>query len=134
MSYSAPAMLLQRNIAAGLALAALLVVGAPMSASAAEPAYLGEVDDMPLPAGFVEDRQAGMVFDKPEGRIVDAVARGSGARADIVAFYREALPGLGWNAEGSAGELRWHRDGEALRIEIAGSGATVTVRFHIAPR
>ena len=89
---------------------------------------------MPLPAGFSEDRSAGMAFDKPEGRIIEAVARGRGDRAAVVSFYRNALPELGWAAESDAGFLAWRREGEALRLEVTGAGTEVVIRFHIAPQ
>jgi hypothetical protein len=106
---------------------------------AGDPEYLAAVADLPLPAGLVEDVDAGLSFDKPEGRIVEALARGAIAKTDVAAFYRAALPGLGWKplTDGQAGS-RWQRGGEVLSVDFAGNGAgnsgsPLVVRFSIAP-
>jgi hypothetical protein len=109
-------------------------------ALAADPEYLAAVADLPLPPGLVEDVGAGLSFDKPEGRIVEALARGAVAKTDVAAFYRAALPGLGWKplADERAGS-RWQRGGEVLSVDIVGNGNTgsgnpLLVRFSIAPK
>jgi hypothetical protein len=127
-------MFLHCNIVARRAAILVLVAALAGPAAAAEQAYLREVEDMPLPAGLVEDSAAGVSFDKPEGRIVEAVATGRGTGPQVVAFYRQALPELGWRAVGSPQALSWRREGESLWLEVAESGPIVTVRFHIAPR
>ena len=127
-------MFLHCNILARCAAVALLLAGLAGSPAAADSAFLQEVADMPLPAGFTEDTAAGMAFDKPEGRIIEAVASGRGAVVDVAGFYRNALPELGWTAVGRPEALAWRREGEMLRIDIAATGPTVTVRFHIAPQ
>ena len=101
---------------------------------AADPEYLTAVADLPLAPGLVEEVGAGISFDKPEGRIVEAVARGDVAPADIMAFYRAALPGLGWRSlvDGASGS-RWQRGGEILSVEIIDSRNPLVVRFSIAP-
>jgi len=102
---------------------------------AADPEYLAAVADLPLPPGLVEDVGAGISFDKPEGRIVEALARGAVAKTDVAAFYRAALPGLGWKplADDRAGS-HWQRGGEILRVDIVDAGDPLLVRFSIAPR
>jgi hypothetical protein len=126
-------MFLRCNILLRSAAAGLLAIGFGGVAVAAEPAYLREVSDIPLPAGLVEDAAAGVAFDKPGGRIVEAVARGDGAAGPVVAFYRAALPQLGWRPVGAADALSWRREGESLRLEVAEAGPVVTVRFYLAP-
>ena len=128
-------MLLHCNIVARLVAVAVLTAGLalPMTAQAADQVYLQEIDDMPLPPGFVEDAGAGVSFDKPEGRIVEAVARGTGSRSTVVEFYRAALPQLGWRVEENSGLQRWRREGETLRLDVAGTPPTITVRFVLAP-
>ena len=103
-------------------------------ALAADPEYLAAVADLPLPPGLVEDVDAGLSFDKPEGRIVEAVARGAITQGDVAAFYRTSLPGLGWRqiAEGRFGS-RWQRGEEILSVDIVDSGDPLVVRFSIAP-
>jgi hypothetical protein len=103
-------------------------------ALAADPEYLTAVADLPLPPGLVEDVDAGINFDKPEGRIVEALARGAVAKTDVAAFYRTALPGLGWKPlAGNQSGSRWQRGGEILSVDIVDSGNPLVVRFSIAP-
>ncbi len=126
-----------RSLAA-LGLAVLLAI--PLAtqfataALAADPQYLTAVADLPLPPGLVEEIDAGISFDKPEGRIVEAVARGAVAKADVAAFYHAALPGLGWRQldDGNAGS-RWQRGGEILIVDIVDGSNLLVVRFSIAP-
>lgn len=116
-----------------LALLGLAVLFA-VRAQAADPQYLVAVADLPLPPGLVEDVDAGVTFDKPEGRIVEAVARGAVSQTDVVAFYRASLPGLGWRQlADSATGLRWQRGGEILSVDIVDDGNPLVVRFSIAP-
>jgi len=117
-------------------LLALLAGRLATDALAGDPEYLAAVADLPLPPGLVEDVDAGLNFDKPEGRIVEALARGTLAKTDVAAFYRAALPSLGWKplADTQTGS-RWQRDGEILRVDFAGNGGgkSLVVRFSIAP-
>ena len=127
-------MLLRCNILVRLSVAAVLFVGLANLANAGDPAYLAAVEDMPLPAGFVEDTAAGVAFDKPEGRLVEAVARGSGPVAHVTAFYGDTLPALGWHAVGAPSAQTWRREGETVRLMISEAGPTVTLRFNFAPQ
>ena len=120
------------------AIAALVYFGAALpfagDLSADDPEYLRAVSDLPLAPGLVEDVDAGLKFDKPEGRIIEALARGALAKSDVTAFYRAALPGLGWKplADDQSGS-RWRRGEETLRVEIIDAGRPLVVRFSIAP-
>lgn len=127
-------MFLHCNKIQRLAAFILIVAGLAQAPALAGQVYLQEVPDMPLPAGFAEDSAAGVAFDKPEGRIVEAVVSGRGKRDEIVVFYRNALPELGWTAIGPLAALTWHREGEALRLEMSEADSQIVVRFHIAPQ
>lgn len=129
---------LPRMLARG-ALVALFAGPVATGALAGDPAYLAAVADLPLPPGLVEDADAGLSFDKPEGRIVEALARGALAKSDVAAFYRAALPSLGWKplTDTQSGS-RWQRGEEILRVDFAANGdggdsKALVVRFSIAP-
>ena len=86
-----------------------------LSASAEETGFIAEIDDLPLMPGLAEVEGAGVVFDKPSGRIVEAYARGAVTREAVASFYRDTLPQLGWSE--TAG-LTFAREGESLAIEF----------------
>ena len=92
--------------------------------------FVGGIEDLPLMAGLVEDAAAGLVFDKPEGRIVEAVATGPLERAAVDAFYAATLAELGWRPSGDGA---YKREGEALRITVSGEDGAVTVHFSLTP-
>jgi len=106
----------------------------PMSSQTpgqAGPAFLSVIDDVPLMPGLTERPDAAVVFDKPEGRIVEAEATGRLARAEVLKFYAASLPQLGWRARG---EGRFLREREELALSItSGAGGGVTVRFTLSP-
>ena len=103
-------------------------------AQAAENAFVDGIDDLPLMPGLVGVGDQSLVFDKPDGRIVQAVATGRVRAAAVRSFYADTAPQLGWK---SAGEGRFTRDGESLRIELTDPGApggVLTVRFIVNPQ
>jgi hypothetical protein len=110
----------------------LALPGMPGNARAQNVGFVADVEDLPLMPGLSEIAGAGLVFDKPEGRIVEAYARGSLTPEAVLAFYRRSLPQLGWVAAGSAA---YHREGERLDLEVLGqdTAGTVVVRFSLSP-
>jgi hypothetical protein len=101
------------------------------SASAQEPQYLSEIQDLPLMPGLTEVDGAGLVFDKPNGRIVESYARGDVEASAVRSFYRATLPQLGWRL---AADGDFVREGESLMIESEDGQAGLTVRFVLRPR
>lgn len=86
--------------------------------------------DIPLMAGMEEVEAARVIFDSPEGRIIEARAEGMIEAGKVRDFYRIVLPSLGWkmdqkskNAEGGMCTvlycLRAHREAESLTLEIS---------------
>lgn len=105
---------------------------APAAWAQGRPAgFLSVIDDVPLMPGLSERMDAAVVFDKPEGRIVEAEATGRLSRADVLKFYASSLPQLGWRARG---EGKFLRDREELALTfMSGSGGSLTVRFTLSP-
>ena len=101
-----------------------------MPAAAQGPIYLADVDDLPLAPGLVEVADARVAFDKPEGRIVQAMASGRADPTGVRVFYAETLPGLGWQPDG---EQIWTRGRETPRMKLETKDGSVVVRFAIAP-
>jgi len=93
----------------------------PGQKAAADGGYLSAVPDIPLAPGLRELAEGALVFDKPEGRIVQITTASVSSGAAIAAFYRKTLPNLGWQAPANMADenrtvLTFHRDGEMLRI------------------
>ena len=72
-----------------------------------------------------------VVFDKPQGRIVEIEARGKVTRAAAEKFYAASLPPLGWVADGAH---RWRREGEGLKLDIKGHDGDLRIGFSLALR
>jgi len=95
------------------------------------PDYVAGIGDLPLMDGLIEDPDAAIIYDKPEGRIVEAVAHGDVTSGEVEEFYRTTLVQLGWQATGD--NLSFAREGEVLIITIEDQGGTATVSFSLAP-
>ena len=119
-----------QSLGSVLLLGVCLVLGSPIFVTAQEIGYITEVQDLPLMPGLEEVEGAGVTFDKPSGRIVEAYAQGPVTRAAVVAFYAETLPQLGWERRG---EARFMREGESLSLEFLDEGDLLTLRFTLKP-
>jgi hypothetical protein len=93
--------------------------------------FVAGTEDLPLMPSLKPVPNSDVVFDKPEGRIVEARAEGATTRAKVEAFYAASLPPLGWKP---AGRDVWQRDNERLRLDFAGSGSRLAVGFTLSPR
>lgn len=118
-----------------LRIALITIIGsaAAVSATLAGTAdgFLSRLEDLPLAPGLSEDAAAGLSFDSAGGRIVEAYAHGSLTADQVLRFYEETLPQLGWTAEG---ERQYRRGGERLRLELTQSGQGLTVHYSLSPQ
>lgn len=127
------------RIFAGAALVLGLMLAGASHAEEKASGYLDAVEDMPLMEGLHETGDGGIIFDKPNGRIVRSIAEG---RVGVVAarsFYANTLPQLGWirqqKLELIEDLLVFDRESERLEIEIVPQPGGVTqVRFAIEPK
>ena len=124
------------NIVFGWILVLGWLAGAGLSPALARDAYLSLAPDIPLAPGLAEFDGGQVVFDKPEGRIVRIEAERAetqGAGDGVPAFYREALPNLGWQLNGADNNadnvLTFQRGGETLLITMQGE----RVVFKLSP-
>ena len=106
----------------------LLVLFAPLARAAD---FVAGTEDVPLMQGLVPVEGKSLAFDKPEGRIVEAEARGKLARANVREFYDATLPQLGWSA---SGQDAWRREDEMLRLDFRGRDGDLTVGFTLSPQ
>ena len=102
-----------------------------VAAAAAAERFLGGMDNVPLMAGLTETAEGRVEIDSPAGSIVQVTATGSPSKTDVLAFYTETLPRLGWRPEGAG---VFCRDGKTLAIELEESVSPwLTVRFALFP-
>lgn len=81
--------------------------------------FLSAAPDIPLAAGLSELQDGRLVFDKPQGRIVQmtALLQDTTGSTKIADFYRASLPNLGWQLTGDGESiLTFTRQGEILRL------------------
>jgi len=116
-----------RSMTRLLAVLALVLAAAP--ALAANTGFLTEIDDLPLPPGFLE-LPGGTLFDAPQGRIVEATVEGSMLEVEARSFYDETLPELGWTRTGPD---EYRRDKEVLHLEITTNGMQIDIHFSLVP-
>lgn len=119
----------------GIGLAGVRLADVRLAAAAEALAFVEGVGDVPAMPGLAPVVDSGLVFDKPVGRIAEAVLSGPVTRDAVQAFYARALPPLGW-APLAVGRFR--REGEELRLEFVDPRphrpGTTTVRFVVTPR
>lgn len=109
-----------------LLLPLLLLARSPAAADE----FVAGTEDVPLMPGLKPLPNSDIVFDKPEGRIVEARAEGTTTRSKVEAFYAASLPPLGWKV---AGRDAWQRDAERLTLDFAGPSGRLAVGFTISP-
>ena len=115
--------------ALGLGLTIALIASQAIAGS-----FLGEIDDLPLMPGLTPLQNTGVVFDSPQGRIVEVYTAGKVSRPEVISFYAESLPQLGWVVQAVGNEgAAWRRENEVLRLMFSGTGPIVTVHFSLAP-
>ena len=92
--------------------------------------FFALLEDVPVMPALSPVDDAGIEFDAPSGRIVEAYAIGATDRDSVLAFYRETLPQLGWRPDAGNSFLR---ESESLKIDFFGPDGEITVRFTVAP-
>ncbi|GAB5389588.1 MAG: hypothetical protein Alpg2KO_25560 [Alphaproteobacteria bacterium] len=112
-------------------LALSLAFTAPALAQSGQADFVPGLDDVPLMTALSQQGGYDLVFDKPEGRIVESVVTGDVQALSVKAFYDQNLPQLGWK---SAGQDRWLREGEVLQLQYFSTETqTLGVRFTLKP-
>lgn len=102
-----------------------LLLTAPALASTG---FFTGVDDLPLMPGMTEKRDETVVFDNASGRIVETTAASEAPQTQILGFYAQSLPPLGWQQTSATS---YSRADEILTIQITTDG---TVHFSISPK
>jgi hypothetical protein len=120
-----------RALRFALPLAACLL----MAAGPAAP--LIEEFDVPAMPGLAERTEQRLTFDRVDGRILQTLLEGRVEAKRVRAYYRQALPPLGWAYRGkqsSAQRLVFTRGPERLVLDLGKPGQGVLpVRLLIEP-
>ena len=88
------------------------------------------ITDLPLISGLYLVEEETVIFEKPVGRFIHAVAKGGRTEEDFWQFYRDTLPQLGWR---TVTPRIYFRDGESLNINVEKNDSQIIANFTIAP-
>ena len=94
--------------------------------------FLDCIEDIPLMNELVEKKDSCFYFDSNEGRVANVEVEGNLDKNDILDFYRNILPQLGWkiNEDGSYENiLKFRRENELVNIMIHENNQKILVTF-----
>ena len=100
------------------------------TSQAAESQQRSWVGDLPIMPALSVEPALGFAFDSPNGRIVMVFASSAAAAPDIMRFYNESLPAIGW----TGGDGSWRRGSEALLISEVTTAAGRLWRLMVRPQ
>ena len=92
--------------------------------------FVAGIADLPLMPGLYLVHEETVIFEKPAGRLVRAIAKGNRTKEAFWQFYEDTLPQLGWR---TVKRGNFMRDGESLNIKIEENDSQITARFMVAP-
>ena len=111
-------------------LAIALILLCPALALAAG-TFLAGIEDVPVAPGLIETQGAGVVFDSPAGRIIEAEASGTISKDAVIAFYAETLPQLGWTR---VSDTEYRSETETLKFSFdLRQKPLLAVHFNLTP-
>lgn len=110
---------------------AFLAAFAMATPAAAQAQYFAEVDDLPIPSGFVTEASAGPWVSTDGSRLVIMHATGAAAPAAVREFYIAALPALGWALSPGGDALVFRRGRERLTLDITAAGQGSRLRAEL---
>lgn len=130
----------------------MLCLWISQGAAVGAPASLLSDLDIPLMAGFKEEENSRVVFDSPEGRLVEVRALGPHGVQKTYEYYQIVLPSLSWRIGGGKSEMKEcsgpatkcifaQRDTEILTLKISEmtivsgqSGDKTVILFSVSPK
>ena len=110
-------------------LIAMFIFVMPVSAKADD--FIPYMDSVPLMQGFTASAEDALIFDKPEGRLVEIdiwCESNCPDNAAITDYYADGLRILGW---ARTGNLEFTKNDERIQIDIfsAEGGVQKIIRF-----
>ncbi len=98
--------------------------------------HLSHAKEIPLPTAFEEDKAEALLYNTPDGRIMESNATGKGDKDAIIDFYTQSLTELGWTKNTNHNNkisARYIKDGERLDITITTSETGNNINYHLSP-
>lgn len=113
-----------------------LMLAAPAMAmansdAALRPVFSSVMSDLPIMPGLTEDTNSAIIFDKPDGRIIETRATGALPANIIDTFYNRALPALGWVP---VADHTFFRSGEELTYTVITENGLSVLRLNVQPQ
>lgn len=99
-------------------------------APAQDQAFVPGLDGVPVMEGVTIDSDTALIFDHPQGRIVEVQGFTQRAHAEVLAYYGALLPALGWQ---EVREGHYRRDAEQLRVMMRDLADGRLLRFRVTP-
>ncbi len=94
--------------------------------------FFNTMPDVPLMQGLVEIPEQAVVFDKPDGRIIESYAALDGrTSAQVMAYYEAVLPQFGWRRVRKG---HFERPAEGLVLEFQEIEGQDILRVMLYPR
>ena len=94
--------------------------------------FLDCIEDIPLMNELVEKKDSCFYFDSNEGRVANVEVEGNLDKNDILDFYRNILPQLGWKINDDRSYeniLKFRRENELVNIMIHENNQKSLVTF-----
>ena len=113
-------------VLAGFAMVAFASLTPAKAAQSQQHSWVG---DVPIMADLSVEPALGFAFDSPNGRIVMIFASSTAKAADVVRFYNDSLPAIGW----VGGDGTWRRGPETLVISEVSTAAGQLWRLMVRP-
>ncbi len=115
-----------------MSLLVMAVVSFGGAAMAEVSQFFNTVQDLPLMQGLSEIEEEGLQFDKPEGRVTEAVALiDSVGAASVLAYYNASLPQFGW---ARIAENTFVRHDEKLTLNVEANEGHEFLKVRIIPQ
>jgi len=99
--------------------------------------FIEELENIPLPTSFIQNKKKSIIFDTPEGRIVEIYTKGRGDKQTVIDFYKESMPQFGWKIiknHNNKVALRYIKEGEKLDIKITNAEKyNLNLNFELSP-
>ncbi len=121
-----------------IAFVTLIYIGANFNAPAwadkneQHTVFFASMEDIPLKSGLTELIDQTMIYDKPEGRIIESIAHiDFGSDQDIMLYYKQSLPQLGWSPKKDGSYIR---NNEHLKMKFENFDGERFFRLMIEPR